>query len=172
MRTFLNWLYTWAGYLAAVFMIATLAMVLASVLGRLVGFHLRGSDSYAGYAMAAAGFLALASTFARGEHIRVTLFIDRFTGTPRRTLELLSLVIALAFAVLFAWFSIKLSWQSYTLNDVSQGNDATPLWIPQISMAVGSSIFALALLDCLVCKALGKPEFAGIASDESAKNME
>lgn len=173
MRRALNAMYSGAGYLAAVFMVVTLAMVLASVLGRMFGFHLRGADSYAGYAMAAAGFLALATTFTRGEHIRVTLFVDRLAGTPRQGLEITAIVIALFFASIFAWFSATLAWQSYSINDVSQGNDATPLWIPQISMALGSAVFAIALLDCLVCRALGQPEFGGLgAGDNSPKNME
>ena len=59
MRKALDTLYNAAGYLAAFFMIGILAMVLASVVGRLAGFNLRGSDAYAGYCMAAASFLAL-----------------------------------------------------------------------------------------------------------------
>ena len=49
LRKFLDSLYLVAGYGAAFFMIGVLAMVLASVVGRLAGFNLRGSDSYAGY---------------------------------------------------------------------------------------------------------------------------
>jgi TRAP-type C4-dicarboxylate transport system permease small subunit len=59
-RKALDTLYDAAGYLAAFFMVGILLMVLASVVGRMAGFNLRGSDAYAGYAMAAAGFLALA----------------------------------------------------------------------------------------------------------------
>src|SRR5258705_229102 len=43
-------------------MVGVLLMVLASVVGRLASFNLRGSDAYAGYCMAAASFLALAHT--------------------------------------------------------------------------------------------------------------
>ena len=50
--------------------------------GACSSFNLRGTDAYAGYCMAAAAFLALAHTLKRGEHIRVTLFLDRFG--PRR----------------------------------------------------------------------------------------
>ena len=43
---------------------------------RQMHFHLPGTDAYAGYLMAAAGFLALAHTLKRGEHIRVTLLLS------------------------------------------------------------------------------------------------
>jgi TRAP-type C4-dicarboxylate transport system permease small subunit len=150
MRRALDLLYDAAGYLAAFFMVGILAMVLASVVGRLVGFNLRGSDAYAGYCMAASGFLALAHTLKRGEHIRVTLFLQRFGGRLKRPLDIWSHLTGTFFSGALAWYSIRLAWQSHTYNDISQGNDATPLWIPEIAMAVGSIVLAIAMLDDLV----------------------
>ncbi|HRB10424.1 MAG TPA: TRAP transporter small permease subunit, partial [Ottowia sp.] len=80
MRRFLDFLYDGAAWLAALAMIGVLLMVLISILGRLLDFHLPGTDAYAGYSMAAAGFLALAHTLKKNEHIRVTLLIGRLTG--------------------------------------------------------------------------------------------
>lgn len=128
-------------------MIGTLVMILLSVGGRLFDFHVRGTDAYAGYCMAAAAFLALGHTFKRGEHIRVTLFLDRFGATAHRVLQIWSHGTGLVLAVLLAWFTVRLAWQSFTFNDISQGNDATPLWIPQTAMALGSLVFAIALAD-------------------------
>ncbi len=34
-------------------------------------------------------------------------------------------------------------------NDVSQSQDATPMWIPQMSMVLGTFVLALAFLDKL-----------------------
>ena len=150
MRKALDLLYDAAGYLAAFFMVGILLMVLASVVGRIVGFNLRGSDAYAGYCMAAASFLALAHTLKRGEHIRVTLFLDRFGGRLRRPLELWSHAAGTFFCAALAWFSVRLVLQSHEFNDISQGNDATPLWIPQIGMAVGAVVLLVAMLDDFV----------------------
>ena len=61
-------------------MIGVLIMVLISILGRLMHFHVPGTDAYAGYAMAGAGFLALAHTLKTNEHIRVTLIIGKLKG--------------------------------------------------------------------------------------------
>ena len=157
MRKLLDLLYDAAGWLAAFFMVGILAMVLASVVGRLIGFNLRGSDAYAGYCMAAASFLALAHTLKRGEHIRVTLFLDRFGGRFRRPLEVWCHVAGAFFCAVLAWFSVRLVLQSREFNDISQGNDATPLWIPQIGMAVGAVILLVAMLDDLVRTLRGKP---------------
>ena len=154
-RRLLDRLYDAAGSLAALFLVGTLAMVLVGIAGRLLHFHVPGTDAYAGYCMAAAGFLALAHTLKRGEHIRVTLIVERLGGASRRGLELWALAVGALLAALFAWFSIRLAWQSYDFNDVSTGNDATPLWIPQLSMAAGTLILFVALVDELVLELRG-----------------
>ncbi|MBX3717622.1 MAG: TRAP transporter small permease [Burkholderiales bacterium] len=172
MRKALDTLYDAAAWAAAFFMVGVLAMVLASVLGRLLGFNLRGSDAYAGYCMAAAAFLALAHTLKRGEHIRVNLFLDRAGPRTGRALELWSHAAGSFFCVVLAVFSVRLAWQSWTFNDVSQGNDATPLWIPQIAMALGAVVLAVAIVDDFVLHLLRRhPSALGKAQAEM-KRME
>ena len=75
MRRLLDFLYDSAAALAALFMVGLLGMVLLSIISRQFSFHVPGTDAYAGYLMAAAGFLALAHTLRKNEHIRVTLLI-------------------------------------------------------------------------------------------------
>ena len=156
MRRLLDTSYNSAAAVAALFMVGLLAMVLLSIISRQMHFHVPGTDAYAGYLMAASGFLALAHTFKKGEHIRVTLLINALKGRPRRGLELWALGLAALLALLFAFYSVKLAWQSHQFNDISTSSDATPLWLPQIAMALGTVIFALALLDDLVLALLGK----------------
>ena len=155
LRRSLDALYHSAAVLAALCMVGLLGMVLLSILSRQFGFHVRGTDAYAGYLMAGAGFLALAHTLKKGEHIRVTLLLSHLQGKARRALELWSLALGSALAVLLAIYSCRLAWQSHAFHDISTGNDATPLWLPQLSMAVGSVIFALALIDEFVLELRG-----------------
>ncbi|TAG25419.1 MAG: TRAP transporter small permease [Burkholderiales bacterium] len=168
MRKFLNALYDGAAALAALFMVLMLIMVLLSILGRELGFHVRGTDAYAGYFMAAAGFLALAHTLKKGEHIRVTLLVSKLKGLPQKALEVWALFVSTALACVAAFYSGKLAWQSYKFNDMSTGNDATPLWIPQLSMAVGTLVLAIAFLDEFVMELRGKRVQA--TSSESLHN--
>lgn len=156
MRRLLDRVYGAAAWAAALFMIGTLAMILLSVAGRLLDFHVRGTDAYAGYCMAAAAFLALAHTLKRGEHIRVTLILDHVGPRTRHALDLWSHAAGLLCAGLLAWFATRLAWQSFQFNDISQGTDATPLWIPQTGMALGSAIFAIALADELLAVLRGQ----------------
>jgi len=168
MRRVLDGLYDGAAALAALCLVGLLVMVMLGVAGRLLHFHLPGTDAYAGYLMAAAGFLALAHTLKRGEHIRVTLLLSALKGRARRGLELWALAAAVALAGLLAAYSVRLAWQSHTFNDISTGNDATPLWLPQLAMAAGTLILLIAFVDELVLEWRGQRRQP--ASDEMLHN--
>ena len=168
MRKALDALYDGAAWLAALFMVGLLAMVLLSVVSRLLHFHVSGTDAYAGYLMAASGFLALAHTLKKGEHIRVTLLLSALKGRARRALELWALLAATLLAALAAYYSCRLTWQSRTFNDISTSNDATPLWIPQLSMALGSTILVVAFIDELVLEWRGQR--VSVMPEEATRN--
>jgi TRAP-type C4-dicarboxylate transport system permease small subunit len=164
----LDLLYDIAAALAAVAMVLLLAMVLLSIVSRQVGFNVSGIDAYAGYLMAAAGFLALAHTLKRGEHIRVTLLLGALQGEKRRGLEIWALAAATLLAALFAYYSCKLAWQSHAFHDISTSNDATPLWLPQLAMALGTLVLAIAFVDELVLEVRGRRVVP--VSDEATRN--
>ena len=168
MRRALDGLYDGCAALAALFMVGLLVMVMLSILGRQFHFNVPGIDAYAGYMMAGTGFLALAHTLKRGEHIRVTLLIGRLTGGAQRGMELWSLFAASLLALLSAFYSGRLAWQSYAFHDISTSNDATPLWIPQLSMALGTTVLAIAFVDELVLEARGRRVV--LTSDEATRN--
>ena len=168
MRRVLDGLYDGAAAMAALCMVGLLVMVLLSVLGRQLNFHVPGTDAYAGYMMAAAGFLALAHTLKRGEHIRVTLLLSALKGKAHHALEVWALSVATGLAALSAVYACRLSWQSYTFHDISTSNDATPLWIPQLTMAAGTLILLIAVIDELVLDLRGQR--VQVASDEAMHN--
>ena len=156
MRKFLDGLYATSAWMAGLAMIGILVMVLLTILSRLFGFSAPGTDAYAGYAMAGAGFMALASTLKKGEHIRVTLIIGALKGKAYKVLEVICLLIATLLSGFLAFYSARLAWQSLEIDDISVGIDATPMWIPQIFMALGTIIFFIAFCDELVLELLGK----------------
>lgn len=156
MRRFLDSLYDGAAWLAALFMIALLIAVLLSIGGRELHFHVKGTDAYAGYFMAAAGFLALAHTLKRGEHIRVTLLLSALPPRVRHAMELWALACSAVLSGVLAFYASRLVWQSRAFNDISTGNDATPLWLPQLGMAIGTLILFIAFVDEFVLELKGK----------------
>lgn len=156
MRQLLNGLYACSAWIAGLAMIGVLLMVMLTIISRLFGFSAPGTDAYAGYAMAGAGFMALASTLKAGEHIRVTLILGMLKGKAHKALELTALTVATLLSGFLAFYACRLVWQSWEIDDISIGIDATPLWVPQIFMALGTLIFFIAFCDELVMELLGK----------------
>jgi TRAP-type C4-dicarboxylate transport system permease small subunit len=133
--------------LAALAMITAFACVVLGIADRQFALGLRGLDAYAGYAIASALFLALPGTLQRGEHIRVTLVLQRLSQRWQKALQWWSLGLGVVLSVFVAYYACRLLWLSHLTNDVSQGSDATPLWIPQIGMALGCIGLAVAFVD-------------------------
>ena len=63
--------------------------------------------------------------------------------------------------MLSAYYSARLAWQSHVFNDISTGNDATPLWLPQLAMVAGTVVLAIAFIDELVLALRGRAVQAG-----------
>jgi TRAP-type C4-dicarboxylate transport system permease small subunit len=142
----LDRLYLYCGYLAAFFLACIFLTTILQVASRLLGMNITGLTDYAGYFMAASAFLAFPHTFNRGAHIRIELFMSMM-GRFRIVAEWFSFIASSAIAVWLAYFAWSMIYWSRALNDISQGLDATPIWIPQMSMAIGMSIMAICVID-------------------------
>lgn len=149
LRVWLDRLYDMAGALAAFCLVALLIIICLQMIARWSGLIFLGSTAYAGYCMAAASFFALAHTLNHGGHIRVSLFLSQL-GRYRRFAEIWCFGIGSVLAVFLAYYAIKAVRVSIMLNDISQGQDATPIWIPQVPMALGATLFAIAMIDRLI----------------------
>lgn len=142
LRRILDGLYDGAGVVAALCLVGMLAIIVMQMVMRWSGIAFPGSTQYAGYLMASASFLAFAHALNRGAHIRVNLFLTAL-GEKRFWGELWCLAIGTAASSFLAWYAVKLVYWSRKLNDISQGQDATPLWLVQIPVAVGAVLLAL-----------------------------
>jgi TRAP-type C4-dicarboxylate transport system permease small subunit len=137
--------------LSCVSMVSALVAISLNMLTRLIdGWSIAGLDGYAGYAIASALFLALPSAFLQGDHIRVSALVDRCSGRWRAALDYWALGLGVALSTYLAWFAVRMVWQSHLFHDVAPTGDATPMWIPQLTMAVGCVGFAVAMVHALV----------------------
>lgn len=150
MRAALDRLYRLSGALAALCLIAILVLIVIQVLARWTGEIFDGAPDYAGYAMAAASFLAFANALNHSSHIRVSILLKALPAGPRRWLEIWCFGIGFAVMCYFCWYAGKFVYWSWAFNDISQGQDRTPLWIPQSLMLVGAVILTIALADHLL----------------------
>ena len=148
----LNKLYKFSGYIAAFFLILVTFFILTGISSRIFGFYIRGLAEYSGYCMAAASFFALAYTFVEGGHIRITLFLEKSSGAKKKFIETWCLSMASFFSGYCAFYFIKMSIISYKFQERSEGADEILIWIPQTSLAVGSTIFFISVLHQFVLK--------------------
>ncbi|MBL8654780.1 MAG: TRAP transporter small permease [Alphaproteobacteria bacterium] len=147
MRRALDFIYDTSAWLAGLSMLAILVVTLIQVLGGVSDIFVRGTDAYAGYAMAAASFFALAHTLKRGEHIRVTLIIQRLPMATRRVMEIICLGVAVLMSGFFAWYAWDMVYWSWEFESRSDAMDASPLWIPQLAMSIGVTVLCVAFVD-------------------------
>lgn len=157
LRKPLDGLYQLAGVISAIFLVAILVIITLQMLARALSIHFPGSSDYAGYMMAAASFMAFAYTLNRGGHVRVSLLLGVF-GERRYLVDTVCHLIGTILSCLVAWHASNMVYWSWLLGDVSQGQDATPLWIVQIPVALGSIILAICFLDNFVSMLLRKQD--------------
>ena len=140
-HNYLKTLYRLSGYFAAFFLILVAIFILTGIASRIFGFYIRGLAEYSGYCMASASFFALAYTFVEGGHIRITLFLEKLSGSKRWFIEIWCLSLASLFSGYLAFYFIKMLIISYKFQERSEGADEILIWIPQTSVAIGSTIF-------------------------------
>ena len=142
----LNKLYKFSGYVAAIFLILVAVFILIGICSRIFGFYIRGLAEYSGYCMASASFFALAYTFVEDGHIRITLFLERLSGLKKKIVEIWCLGVACFFSGYLAFYFVKMLIISYKFQERSEGADEILIWIPQLSVAIGSIIFFISVL--------------------------
>ena len=148
-RRALDALYRAASVAAALCLVGILGVIVMQMVARWSALTFPGSAEYAGYLMASASFLAFAAALNSDGHIRVGLFLTAL-GRHRWWGELFCFAVGTAAAVYLARYAVKMVYWSRKLNDISQGQDAMPLWIVQLPLAVGAVLLALAFTDNLV----------------------
>ena len=153
---YLRNLYRLSGYIAAIFLILVAIFILTGIASRIFGFYIRGLAEYSGYCMAASSFLALAYTFGEKGHIRITLFLEKSNKSIRRFLELWCLSAATVFSGFLSFYFIKMLIISINFQERSEGADEILIWIPQVSVALGSTIFFICILHNFILLILKK----------------
>ena len=146
----LSKLYKFSGYIAALFLILVAVFILIGISSRIFGFYIRGLAEYSGYCMASASFFALAYTFVEGGHIRITLFFEKLSGLKKKIVEIWCLLVASFFSGYLSFYFIKMLIISYKFQERSEGADEILIWIPQTSVAIGSTIFFICVLHQLI----------------------
>ncbi len=145
--------------------------MLINIGSRIAGTFVAGMTEGAGYCMAGAGALGLAYAFGEHGHIRVTVLVHRLAGRTRSAVELGSLVAAAGLTGFIAFYLGRMAWLSFLYGERSDGSDELPTWLPQLPVAAGFAIFAVALWHAVIVGlARGRIADSGGRSTASAGN--
>ncbi|MEM9267725.1 MAG: TRAP transporter small permease [Pseudomonadota bacterium] len=145
----LDWIYRIGAAASGLLLVGLGCLVLYSIASRMFGFYAGGATDVAGYVMATSTFLALGYTFRSQGHIRVSLLIQNIHGRPRRGIEIFCLAVMSAISVFLAFYMARLVYDSWDFKERSEGADAILIWIPQLPVAMGAGLMAVAVLHTL-----------------------
>ena len=159
-------LYNAAGYLAAFFVFGIFVVMIAQTVMREVGWRTSGADDLTKWFSAAAAFLAMAHTFRHGDFVRVTLLIEHVGARARRVMEIAALTVATAACGYLAFWAARSTYESWVYKEMSDGVIAVPMWIPQLSFAVGAVLLAIAVVEQLVLVVRGAVPIYVSATEE------
>jgi len=165
-RRALDAIYAASAAFAALCLAAICVVMLAQVVGRETGHLFRGADDITAWLCAASAFFALASTFRRGELVRMMLVVEHLSPAVRRRCEVLALVVATVFTGFMLWSVTRFVYESWQFKELAQGLIKVPIWIPQLSFVFGILVFFIAVLDELIAVLSGRPPAYRVAEDE------
>lgn len=130
-----------AALLAGLFILATAFIIVYEIIARGV-FHSPSEWvlETSTYLILCSGFLGLAITARKNAHVRVDLFINRFSTRNRLRIDACLSALALLFFLVFVTESMDVVQDSILLNRTSPSTLRFPLFIPQLSLVLGGSL--------------------------------
>ena len=150
MRKFLDRLYIAGGALGAFFIALIAVLMIGQSILREFRVNTGAVNDVVAWFCAAAAFFAMAHAFKHGDFVRVTLVLEKVGVKTRRVMELTSLCIGTVAVAYLAWSACLFTYESWEFNDISQGLLPMPMWIPQLSFALGSILLLIAVVDELI----------------------
>jgi len=170
MRRFLDFLYDAAGVLAAFFVFVIFAVMIGTSVFRMIGWRTGGFEDIVSWLTAAAAFFGMAHTFKHGDFVRVGLLLDNLPAKARRAFEVITLVIGALFTGYLAWSVSSYVYESFKINDMAGGLIVIPIWIPQCSIVIGSTLFFIAMVDELILVLKGaRPTYVTAVEERHAR---
>lgn len=104
------------------------------------------ADEYSGYLYLASIFLGLAYTFTQNGHIRINIITSKLSKGTNKTIDVIASIITIAVLLFILYRTILFTYDAYELEMVSEAVSETPLYLTQIVMPIGITLFILAVI--------------------------
>ncbi len=145
--SFINKLSLWGAYLSSLLLVSLVLLILTEVFIRyFFDMSTMIADEYSGYLYLAAIFLGLAYTFNEDAHIRINILTSKMSKKSNRFIDVFAGLITIFILVFALYRTILFTYDSYDMQMVSEGVSETPLYLTQLVMPIGISLFILAVL--------------------------
>jgi TRAP-type C4-dicarboxylate transport system permease small subunit len=150
MKTFynlVNKLSLWGAYLSSLLLVSLVLLILTEIFIRYF-FNMSTliADEYSGYLFLASVFLGLSYTFKENAHIRINILTSRMSEKSNKFIDIFAgtiTIIVLSFAL---YRTILFTFDSYEMEMLSESVSQTPLYLTQLVMPLGLSLFILSVL--------------------------
>ena len=147
-----------------------LVLVAVDIVTRaLFNFSFEVSDEVGGYMLVVICFLSLSACHANGSFHEVEFVQAQLSERWRSISHIIFGLLSLAACTLIAWQFIRLEMSSWRFGGVTPSYLSTPLWLPQLPMALGMIALCFSLCRSLIAEikrlrllaaARGKPDVA------------
>lgn len=138
-------------WLSEIALVVMVALTAAEVVTRSL-FHssLEVTDELGGYMLAALTFLSLPVALTGNSYHRVEFIQQRLSRRGRAATRCFFNVLNLAFVGVLDWQLIRLVSRAFVQGDQASTVLATPLWIPQSAMIIGTTTLAFTLVRVII----------------------
>lgn len=169
-RRALDGLYALGGGLAALCVFGILALMIWASIGRQLDWRVGWVNDVVAWLCAAAAFLGMAYSFRNGDFVRVTLLLEVVSPRVRAGLEVFALAVATIVVSYLGYWAAMFTYESYVFNDIAGNMVAIPIWIPQMSVVIGTVILVIAALDeCVTVLRGGRPSYVVRVEERHAR---
>ncbi|RXK12334.1 C4-dicarboxylate ABC transporter permease [Halarcobacter mediterraneus] len=144
---FLDKLTKMGAYLSAFLIVALVLLILTEIFIRsFFDLSTMIADEYSGYLYLASIFLALGYTFSNDAHIRINIITSRLSKKANNIFDIVAAIITLVVLSFALYRTILFTYDSYSLEMLSENVSETPLYLTQLAMPFGIIIFMLAVV--------------------------
>ena len=144
---FVNKLSLWGAYLSALLLVSLTLLILTEIFIRYF-FNLSTmiADEYGGYLYLALIFLGLAYTFNEDAHIRINILTSKMSEKSNRFVDVIAGIITILILLFALYRTILFTYDSYSMEMASEAVSATPLYLTQLVMPLGITLFLLVVI--------------------------
>ena len=147
----LDRVYLGMGLFCGGLMLVLALFITYQVIARKLGWAIApGTVNMSGYALAMSATWAFSYGLRTGSHVRIDVLLPFMPRPLRAVADMVALAALLFFTLITAWKLWVMVLKSYELGTVTNDYPLTPLWIPQLVVAIGFSILGVTCVQMMV----------------------